>query len=77
MERRLALETASVVHLSPHQLAMTAVMVPLFAGVGLSLFVELDPLPDIDDVVHYLSESEQLRLGDPVPGPRRGSRWGW
>lgn len=71
VEQRLAIETASIVHLAPQQIAMTAVMVPLFAGVGLSLFVELDPLPPIEDITHYLSETSQLRLGDPVPGPRR------
>ena len=71
VERRLSLETAAVVHLAPQQVSLTAVMVPLFAGVGLSLFVELDALPDIADIEHYLGESDALRLGDPVPGPRR------
>ena len=71
VERRMALETAAVVHLSPNQLAMTAVMVPMFAGIGLSLFIELDPLPPLADIEHFLSEADQIRLGDPIPGPRR------
>ena len=71
VERRIALEVARLVPVSPDAVALTAVMVPLFAGVGLSLFVELDPLPSMEDIEHHLSEADLLRLGDPVPGPRR------
>ncbi|MFT4978918.1 MAG: aspartate-semialdehyde dehydrogenase, partial [Myxococcota bacterium] len=70
VEQRLALETGTIVHLSPLQIAMTAVMVPLFAGVGLSLYIEMDQV-DLEGVAHFLGESSALRLGDPVPGPRR------
>ncbi len=71
VERRVALEAASLVSMAPQSVALTAVLVPLFAGIGMSLFVELDPLPPLDDVRHFLSQSTALQLGDPVPGPRR------
>lgn len=70
IERRLTLETAAVVHLPPPNIAMTAVLAPLFAGVAFSLFIEMDTNA-IEDVAHLLGEVDGLRLGDPVPGPRR------
>ena len=70
-EQRLAAEVSRLVPLSPEGVALTAVMVPLFVGIGLSLQVELDPLPPLEEVTHALGEAPLLRLGDPVPGPRR------
>jgi len=71
VERRIALEVSQLVSMHPNAIAMTAVTLPLFVGIGLSLFVEMDPLPPLEDIRHFLSESESIRLGDPVPGPRR------
>ncbi|MEL6344253.1 MAG: Asd/ArgC dimerization domain-containing protein [Myxococcota bacterium] len=71
VERRLAVETGRLVHLRPERIALTAVMVPLFVGIGLSLFVQMEPAPPLKEVEHFLSEADTLRLGDPVPGPRR------
>jgi aspartate-semialdehyde dehydrogenase len=70
-ERRIALEVSALTHLPPQCIGLTVAMVPLFAGVALSLYVQIDPLPGEDELRHFLSESAMLRLGDPVPGPRR------
>lgn len=70
-ERRIALEVAALTHLPPQAIGLTVAMVPLFAGVALSLFVQIDPLPSEEELQHFLSESATLRIGDPVPGPRR------
>lgn len=70
-EGRLALDVARLVSLPPESIALTTILAPLFVGVGLSLLVELDPLPSPEDIAHALREAPLLRLGDPVPGPRR------
>ncbi|MFT5683730.1 MAG: aspartate-semialdehyde dehydrogenase [Myxococcota bacterium] len=70
-ERRIALEVAALTHMPPQSIGLTVAMVPLFAGIALSLYIQIDPLPDEEELQHFLSESTMLRLGDPVPGPRR------
>jgi len=71
VERRIGLETAGVLGCDPDSIELTAVLVPTFAGIGFSIHVELEGISDIEDVVSVLEESPTLRVGDPVPGPRR------
>jgi aspartate-semialdehyde dehydrogenase len=70
-ERRIALEVAAITGLAPQSIGLTVAMVPLFAGAALSVFVQIDPLPREEELLHFLSDSDALRIGDPVPGPRR------
>ena len=70
-ERRIALEVAALTGMAPQSIGLTVAMVPLFAGMALSLFVKIDPMPAEEELLHFLAEAESLRVGDPVPGPRR------
>ena len=70
-ERRISLEVAALTGLPPQSIGLTVAMVPLFAGAALSVFVQLDPLPGEEELLHFLNDSDALRVGDPVPGPRR------
>ncbi len=70
-ELRLARETAGLLGLEASHLAFTAVLVPLFAGLAASLHLRFSVDPSPDDVVSALSGAEGVRVGDPVPSPRR------
>ena len=70
-KRRIALEVSALTGLTPQSIGLTVTMMPLFAGAAMSLFVQLDPLPGEEEVLHFLTESSAMRIGDPVPGPRR------
>lgn len=71
VERRTAIETAVILDLPPEQVAVTAVLVPLFAGVAAPILVEFDDVPTLDLARAALADAPSVRLGDPVPGPRR------
>lgn len=71
LERQLAVQTAALVGLEPHQLALTVALVPVFAGVTLSLFVELEDERAVSEVLSVLEGAPGVRAADPVPGPRR------
>ena len=70
-ERRISLETAAITGMPSQAIGLTVAMVPLFTGTALSLFVQIDPLPGEEEILHFLADSNILRIGDPVPGPRR------
>jgi len=43
----------------------------MFAGVAADLTIEFDHAFSLDDVKQVLDEAPGIRIGDPVPGPRR------
>jgi aspartate-semialdehyde dehydrogenase len=71
VERRLAVETASVVGWSPDRVGLTAVIVPVFTGIAASLIVDFDHQPHLEDIRHALQEQPLVQVVDPLPGPRR------
>jgi len=71
VERRIAVEVADVLEWKPEQALVSVVMAPLFAGVAGDLIVEFDHAIDLEAVRALLSETPGVRVGDPVPGPRR------
>jgi len=70
-ERRIALEVADVLGWNPEQALTTVVLAPVFAGIAANLTVEFDHAVNVEDVRQLLDEAPGIRLGDPVPGPRR------
>ena len=50
---------------------VSVVLAPMFAGVAGDLVVEFDHAIDLEAVKSLLSETPGVRVGDPVPGPRR------
>ncbi len=70
-ERRVAIELADVLGWQPEQALMSVVLVPLFAGVAGDLVIEFDHAVNVQAVRALLSETVGVRVGDPVPGPRR------
>ena len=70
-ERRVAVEVADVLGWNPEQALMSVVLAPLFAGVSGDIVVEFDHAVDVDAVREILDQTPGIRLGDPVPGPRR------
>ena len=70
-ERRVAVEVADVLGWKPEQALTTVVMAPLFAGVAGDIVIELEHAVDVDAVRAVLDQTPGIRLGDPVPGPRR------
>ena len=70
-ERRIALEVADVLGWKPEQALMGVVLAPVFGGVAANLTVEFDHAVNIDDITQLLDEAPGLRVGDPVPGPRK------
>jgi aspartate-semialdehyde dehydrogenase len=71
VERRIALEVADVIGWQPEQALCSVVMAPMFAGVACDLTIEFDHVVDVEAVQTLLRDTAGLRLGDPVPGPRR------
>ena len=71
VERRIAVEVADVLEWKPEQALVSVVMAPLFAGVAGDLIVEFDHAIDLEAVRALLGETPGVRVGDPVPGPRR------
>jgi len=69
VERRIAVEVAGLLPIPPQRVVISTVMVPLFAGLGLSLFVDVSE--DLEGVRNALSASSLLEVVDPIPGPRR------
>ncbi len=70
-ERRLSAEVAAVLGLQPQALALSLCAVPLFTGLAASLNLDFPGGVDLPDVRATLGEVGNIRLGDPVPGPRR------
>ena len=70
-ERRVAVEVADVLGWKPEQALTTVVMAPLFAGVAGDIVIEFDHAVDVEAVRAVLDQTPGIRLGDPVPGPRR------
>ncbi|MEC9389463.1 MAG: Asd/ArgC dimerization domain-containing protein [Myxococcota bacterium] len=71
VERRIAVEVADLLGWRPEQALMSAVLAPMFAGVAASLTVDFDHGIDLDAVRALLEDTPGVRIGDPVPGPRR------
>jgi aspartate-semialdehyde dehydrogenase len=70
-ERRIAEEVALLTGLPATEIGLTLITVPLFAGLSVSIHVRFDEEVGLDDVLAALGDSPSLRVGDPVPGPRR------
>ena len=70
-ERRIALEVADVLNWTPEQALMSVALVPVFGGITANLTIEFDHAVNVDDIRQLLDEAPGLRVGDPVPGPRR------
>ena len=73
LERQVSDRAALLSDLDPERVAITVAAVPIFAGVALSVFVGFDDLPEMDAIHEALSATSSVRVGDPVPGPRRGA----
>ena len=71
VERRVAVEVADVLGWTPEQALLSIIMAPMFAGVAGDIVVEFDHAVDVDAVRVILEETPGVRVGDPVPGPRR------
>ncbi len=71
VERRLALEIASVIGWTPDRLGLTAVLMPVFTGIAVSLVVEFDHHPNLEGVRETLEQQPLIRMADALPGPRR------
>jgi aspartate-semialdehyde dehydrogenase len=71
VERRVAVEVADLLSWQPEQALMSVVMAPMFAGLAADLTIEFDHGVDLDAVRSLLNETPGVRVGDPVPGPRR------
>ena len=71
VERRVAMEVADVLAWAPEQALMSVILAPMFAGVAGDLVIEFDHAVDLQAVVNLLGETPGVRVGDPVPGPRR------
>ena len=56
---------------TPEQALLSIIMAPMFAGVAGDIVVEFDHAVDVDAVRVILEETPGVRVGDPVPGPRR------
>ena len=70
-EQRLSEEVAALVEIPAAQVAVSLALVPLFAGLALSLHLSFDGEVSVSDVLAAFEGAEGVRLGDPVPGPRR------
>lgn len=70
-EIRLAAEVGALVGLDPARIAVTEALVPVFAGVALSLHLRFEGELSLAELSQDLGEAQGVRLGDPVPGPRR------
>jgi aspartate-semialdehyde dehydrogenase len=70
-ERRVALEIADVLGWEPSAALTSVVLAPMFAGIAADLTIEFDHVFNLDDVKQVLDEAPGIRIGDPVPGPRR------
>ncbi len=71
VERRVALEVADLLAWQPEQALMSVVLAPMFAGVAANLTIDFDHGVDLDAVRELIAETPGVRLGDPLPGPRR------
>lgn len=70
-ELRIAHQTALLMEWEPQQVAVSTVMVPLFAGLGMELHLRFEREPQVPEVRAALEGGDSVRYGDPVPGPRR------
>ena len=71
VERRIAVEVADLLAWRPEQALVSVVLAPMFAGVAADLTIEFDHGVDLDAVVQLIRDTPGVRVGDPVPGPRR------
>ncbi len=71
VERRIAVEVADLLSWRPEQALMSVILAPMFAGVAADLTIEFDHGVDLEAVRQLLSDTPGVRVGDPVPGPRR------
>ena len=70
-ERRVAIEVASLLKMSPKQIALSLQVIPVFAGVILCGRISFLKEISHEDLVDAFSNGKQLEVGDPPPGPRR------
>ncbi len=70
-EQRIAMQTATLLDWEPHQIAVTTVLAPLFAGMAFDLHLSFEREPQLPSVRAALEQTAGIRFGDPVPGPRR------
>jgi len=71
VERRVAIEVADILGWKPEQALVSVVLAPMFAGVAGDLVIEFDHSVDLEAVKGLLEDTPGVRVGDPVPGPRR------
>jgi len=70
-ERTLAEQTAALVQLERSAVGVTITMAPIFAGLALSLHLRVSEGTRPDELLRALEAAEGVRVGDPVPSPRR------
>ena len=70
-ERRVSIEIASLLKLSPKQLALSLQVIPVFAGVILCGRISFLQTISEQKFIDALSNGQQIEVGDPPPGPRR------
>ena len=70
-ERRLSAELGELLHREPQDFSLTVCVVPTFSGIAASLDLELAEGVSLDEARAAFADLPTVRLGDPVPGPRR------
>lgn len=70
-ERRLSAELSALLHRPPEDFPLTLCVAPLFSGLAVSLDLEIPDGFEMDDSKAAYADLPTVRLGDPVPGPRR------
>lgn len=70
-EARLHAELAALVSVAPEHLGLTTMVAPWFGGMVLSVFIELTWVPELEVLHEAWAAAPGVRVGDPVPGPRR------
>jgi aspartate-semialdehyde dehydrogenase len=71
VEGRAVAEVHAVLGPPAIPIAVTAVVMPLFSGIAVSLYVEFAVTPDLETIRTVLAAVPTLQVGDPAPGPRR------
>ncbi len=71
VELRLREELSTLLEVPQITFGLSAVLTPLFAGVAASLHLRFDPNPNLEELKLAYEGSTHVKLGDPVPSPRR------
>ena len=57
--------------LAPTRVAVGLALAPLFTGLAAALHIELESEAELAEIRARLEDGRTIRMGDPVPGPRR------